>query len=540
MDKRILMFLAAVPGFAVATDGAEKRKEERPNLLLIMTDQQRFDALGAVGKYSFLKTPNLDRLARESAWFTNAYTPCAVSGPARSCILTGQMVEHTNVLTNELTSQDPVANGFTTSKTFDQILAENGYYSEYHGKWHAPIGWTSCYRGFVWYNKNKKNPYAYEIEHIRKYKDYIKTKYGSSVAPEGTFIDNSMFGVPYRPDPIDRRILRGYGPDGKLLPEELARRIHTQPDNHGLLLLPDEDSFTAYQAREAIAAIHRADKENSPFNITLSINYPHAPMLPTETYYNMYRLDDMPVPESISDQMVDSPYITQNGRPQLPEYGDPSLIKYMMKNYFGLVSEIDYWVGEVLDALEKTGKADNTIVVFMSDHGEMLGAHGMREKNIFLEESARVPFMIRYPDKIRPAVVDDYVTTLDLFATIMDYTGVSEEKRDGASLRPVIEGKEHRKCVVTEWLYNGTRQPSHMIVKDGWKLFFNYSADSNVPPVLFNLEEDPYEMNNLIGQHNPDRDKYLPKAEDLKQEMLEWLEQRNSSYVDDIKEVVFR
>lgn len=540
MKTKVLLGIAALPCIAMISEGAEKNRDERPNLLFIMTDQQRYDALGIVGRYGFLKTPNLDRLARESAWFTRAYTPCAVSGPARSCILTGQLVEHTNVLTNELTSQDPVANNFTTARTFDQILADNGYYSEYHGKWHAPIGWTDCYNEFVWHNKNKKNPYAYEIEHIRKYKSYIKSKYGSTYVPEGAFMDNSMFNVPYYPDPIDRRVLRGFGPDGKLLPEELAKRIHTQPDNHGRLLLPDEDSFTAYQAREAIAAIRRADKEDRPFNITLSINYPHAPMLPTETYYNMYRLEDMPVPESIGDAMTDSPYINQNGRPQLPEYGDPELIRYMMKNYFGLVSEIDFWVGEVLKALDETGKSDNTIVIFMSDHGEMLGAHGMREKNIFLEESARVPLIIRYPDKIRPAVIDDYVSTVDLFATIMDYTGVSKESRDGKSLRPVIENKAHRDFVVTEWLYNGTRQPSHMIVKDNWKLFFNYSKESQVPPVLFNLEEDPHEMVNLIGQHNPDREKYLDKAEELKACMIKWLEQRGSAYTDDIMEVEFK
>ena len=540
MDKKYFLLLASIPGVSLAAYGAEKNNPEKPNLLLIITDQQRYDALGAAGHYGFLKTPNLDRLAEESAWFTRAYTPCAVSGPSRACILTGQMVEHTNVLTNELVARDPVANNFTTAKTFDQILSENGYRCEFHGQWHSPISWATCYDGFVWHNTSKDNPYAYEIEQKRQYKAYIKEKYGSKPAPEGALIDYTTYGLPYIPDPIDRRIVRGYGPDGKLLPEEIARRIHTQPDNHGMLLISDEDSFTAFQAREAIEAISRMAKEDGPFDITVSINYPHSPMLPTETYHNMYRVEDMPVPVSISDEMTDSPYINQNGKANLSEYSDPELIKYMMKNYFGLVSEVDLWVGKILDALEKTGKADDTIVIFMSDHGELLGSHGMREKNVFLEESARVPLMIRYPGKIKPGKIDDYVSTLDLFATIMDYTGVSDETRDGRSLRPVIEKKKKRKCVVTEWLYNGIRQPSHMIVKDGWKLFFNYSTESKVQPVLFNLKEDPYEMNNLLGKQNPQRNKYLRKAKKLKAEMLEWLGERNSSYTDQIKQVEFK
>lgn len=223
----------------------------------------------------------------------------------------------------------------------------------------------------------------------------------------------------------------------------------------------------------------------------------------------------------------------------MPEYANPALLKFMMKNYFGLVSEIDYWVGKVLDTLDEIGARDNTIVIFVSDHGEMLGSHGMREKNVFYEESARVPLIIRYPDGIRPCVVEDKVSTIDLFQTILDYAGICVKERDGRSLRPLIEGMDSRDFVVTEWLYNGKRQPSHMIVKDNWKLFFNYSNDSSVQPVLFNLEKDPYEMHNLIGRSSPYREKWLSKAEDLKEIMLEWLEERNSRYVGHIRNIKF-
>ncbi len=543
MNKNIIFSAAAIAVVAPTVNALAKSKKEvdsRPNILYIMTDQQRHDAIGKAGKFPFLKTPNLDKLAEESAYFTNAYTPCAVSGPARSALLTGLLVEHTQVLTNELTAKDPVENGFTTLPTIDQILTTNGYYTEYHGKWHAPISWADCYSEFVVHKKNAKNPYAYELDHFTKYKRTIKQKYGMTLPEEGDLMDKSMFGVPYTPDPIDRRAIYGTDENGNLPAEQLAKRKHAQPDNHGLLKMPDEESLTAYQAKETIAALQRATKQDKPFAVTLSINFPHAPMLPTEGYYRMYDVDQMPTPESIKDPMIDSPYKGQNGRLVATEYSDPEKVKYMMSNYFGLVTEIDHWIGEVLSELDKLGVADNTIVVFVTDHGEMLGSHGMREKNVFYEESARVPLMIRYPDAIKPTTISGDVTTLDIAATLADYVGVKFEDRDSRTLRPQIEGKGRKfDFAVTEWLYNDIRQPSHMIIKDGWKLFLNYSKESKVVPVLFNLNDDPHEMKNLIGVSNPTRSEYVAKAEELKANMIEWLKDRNSGYTESLAEVKF-
>ena len=542
-NKTAMMGVCAAAGALLPLAQACDKKPQKPNLIVIMTDQQRADALGIVGKYPFLQTPNLDRLARSGVHFVNAYTPCAVSGPARASLLTGLLVEHTGVLTNAFVSEDPVENHFTTLPTYAQLIARAGWRTEYHGEWHSPSMWLDCYEGLQWAPK-KNRPFSFFMEEQRVYDQMLQDKYGNAPKVPGAMMEHTK-KVQYMPDAIDRRVLRGTGPDGELTPEEAARRIQTQPDNHGMLLVDDEDSQTAYQGRLAVQAVRDMKDSDRPFFLTLSFNYPHSPMVPTAKYYNMYKREDMPVPASIGDTFTDSPYVSQNGRLQLPEYSDPELIKYMMTSYFGLVSEIDYWVGEILDALEEIGQTENTMVVFLSDHGEMLGDHGMREKNVFYEGSAKVPLIISYPAKIKPRTVTDNITTLDLFATLMDYMGIKEAKevrRDSRSLRPLMEGR-HRKegdFTVTEWLYNGTRMPSHMIMKDGWKLFFNYSKDSKVPPVLFNLNEDPDEMHNLLGKSNPEREKYFAKAEELKAVMLGWLSERNSSYVDQIKEVEFK
>jgi arylsulfatase A-like enzyme len=297
-----------------------------------------------------------------------------------------------------------------------------------------------------------------------------------------------------------------------------------------------ENTLTAFQAKQTIEAIERL--KDRPFSITCSFHFPHAPMLPPEPYYSMYPARDMIPPVSISDEMVNSPYRTANGRLGNPEYADPQKIKYMISNYYGLVKEIDDWVGAILDTLEKHGLTEKTLVIFTSDHGEMLGAHGLREKNVFYEESAHIPLLIRLPCKINSNTkVNGYVSLVDLFPTILDYLEMGTHKSDGKSLRGLIEGtdKEHGKYVVTEWDYRGDVSPNHMIVKDGWKLIIPYSKTSKVLNAMYDLNTDPHEMNNLLGK-NPNRHRFAEKAEELRTCLLEWLEKSGSKHYKGVKE----
>ena len=105
----------------------------------------------------------------------------------------------------------------------------------------------------------------------------------------------------------------------------------------------------------------------------------------------------MPIPSSIKDDMQNSPYINANRRNKLTVFADEEKIKYMISNYYGLITELDDWIGQIMKTLEEEGIAEHTMVIFTSDHGEMLGAHGMREKNVFYEESSHVPLMIKMP-----------------------------------------------------------------------------------------------------------------------------------------------
>ena len=495
------------------------REGDKPNLLFIMTDQQRWDALSIAGN-PVVKTPNLDQLARQGVYFERAYTQCAVCGPARASILTGCAVENHGVLTNGLASP-PQSKNVCPMKTFDEILHDRGYISEYYGKWHCPDHRAMIYRNPVeaCHGNSPFGPplhaaYRAYLDHVLKRRDPVS---GEQIT--GTFNWN------YVMNPIDHR----YG-----LEPSKARVKVSQPDNHGKLLVPPEHSPTAYRVSGVIDALDRVG--NQPFNITCSISFPHAPMLPTEPYYQMYKPDDMPVPASIDDDMSNSPYANANGRNRLTEYRDKDKIKYMISDYYGLIKEIDDWVGKLLKKLDNKGLTDNTMVIFTSDHGEMLGSHGMREKNVFYEESAHIPLMIRFPGRIKPnTVIKQPVSLIDLFATILDYTQAGDHKSDGKSLRPLIEGTDKQdKFIVTEWLWHGDKVPCYMVVSGNWKLFCPDTPESDVVNVLYNFKEDPHEMNNLIGK-NPQRQEYAAQAENLKAKLVSWLDSINSKHTEGVR-----
>lgn len=502
--------------------------QQKKNLLFIITDQQRYDALSIAGN-TVLQTPNLDRLARQGVFFKNAYSPCAVCAPARSSILTGTTVENNGMRTNQK-AYYVKEEGLMTMPTFDEILTSEGYHCEYYGKWHSQTSHTNIYKNPIKEAKNGKSIFGHGGQKY-VYLDYLYENLQKRELKPGELYD-TMTRMPYKTDPLDKH----HGITNKEL--KAIKKKFPQCDLHGELQVPKEYTLTAFQAKQTINALERL--KDKPFSITCSFHFPHAPMLPPKPYYSIYPAKDMVPPASISDDMQNSPYISANGRPNNPEYADKEKIKYMISNYYGLVKEIDDWVGKILDKLDELGIAENTLVIFTSDHGEMLGAHGMREKNVFYEESAHIPLIIRSTQDInKNKSVDGYVSLVDLFPTILDYLGVKEHKSDGKSLRGLIEGtdKDHGKYVVTEWDYRGDIAPNYMIVKDGWKMIIPYSKESKVINALYNLNTDPHEMNNLIGK-NPDRAKYKDKTEELRKDLLHWLKKNNSKHYNGVKQRV--
>lgn len=502
------------------------QKKSSPNILVIMTDQQRWDALRYSGANDIIKTPNMDKLAREGAYFSQACSPCPVSGPARTSILTGRLTESTGIRTNG----DSDDNKACDHRTYDQLLTEKGYVAEYYGKFHSPDYMANCY----------SNPSEYGYKGSKLIKDweklyhfYIAENVKKRQPVDGELVDVSFYnGLTYTPAPIDRRF--PYLPTGTLSQDDLSKRDHSQSDHHGHLNLPAEHTITAVQGKQTIAALER--NKNKKFIITCSFHCPHSPMLPSEPYASMYKPSEMPIPKTISDKMEGNPYYRTNGRLLMPEYADSTKIGYMIANYYGFVTEIDDWVGKILDKLDELKLRENTLIIFMSDHGEMLGAHGMREKNIFLEESVRVPLILNFPGKIASQKIDTPVSLLDVFPTILDYAGVKAES-DASSLRGVVNGKNAEKdFAVSEWNWPNRDVPNLMIRTKEWKLLISKNNNQKNMDALYDLQNDPYELNNLLFT---DRAKHKETAEKLKVKLVDYLTKVKYSYVEEIRQRTF-
>ncbi|MFY0653461.1 MAG: sulfatase-like hydrolase/transferase [Cyclobacteriaceae bacterium] len=518
LNTTLVLSLFLLLGACVTkTKESQEAKAKKTNLLFIMTDQQRFDALRIAGNRQII-TPNLDKLAGDGAFFTNAYTPCPVCVPARASILTGFSNENTRVTNNSVAYAED-QNGVMPMTTFDEVLAENGYTCAYFGKWHAPLAKGAVYMNELPAAGLSKSEYGRGMK--LQYTDYLDVKWPIRPLEEGEYYD-TFSGRPYKADPIDPQ----YGKDEKVKVK--------QNDLYGELTFPAEHSVTAFHGRQTIEALEQL--KDKPFSITCSFNPPHAPMVSVKKYRDMYNVDELTIPNSIHDPMDNSPYRTTAGRLKYTEYADEHKVPYMVLNYYALVTEIDEWVGKILSKLDELGLSDNTLVIFTSDHGEMLGAHGMRGKFNFYEESAHIPLLIKYPGEIKKSTkVDGYVSTVDLYATILDYLKIDPIPSDGSSLRDMIEQKPttHGEYVVIEWLRDD-KSSNYMVLSDGWKLICGYVDNANMMDALYNLKDDPYETINLLG-NNPDRKKYDKKVEELKAQLIEWLEKTGSKNLEKLK-----
>ncbi len=513
IPRSALLVLASLVG-AIATAA------DRPiNLLFIMTDQQRWDAMSCAGN-PVIKTPNLDALAAQGARFTKFYSSCPVCVPARTVILTGHALESNHVWSNaNVDTAEFPADLFS----FDQFLLRAGYHGEYYGKWHAPYRLTADYtRPVRWLNgKNKPPGSQADMSDSDAYREYVRKNVPPRPAQPGQLLQKN--GVwPYTPIPLDENY--GKANAGKA----------SQAEAYGRLEIPAEHSSAAYTAKEGLEALERL--KDGPFTLTLSLDPPHPPMMVSEPFYSLYPPDRIPVPPSLADPRTNSPYADRTKSSNDALYRDPQNIRQMTSIYYGMISEVDQWVGKILRRLDELGLAQNTLVIFTSDHGEELGDHGMHGKFVFYEGSVHIPLLMRLPGVI-PAktVVNAPASQLDLFGTILDYLGQPARPTEGRSLRPLIEGKESgaARVAVSEW--PAAQLPGFMVTDGRWKLLFGRNATNKSLDALYDLQTDPHELNNLIGR-NPDREQHRAEATRMKGLLVEWLERVKSPLLSTVQD----
>jgi len=503
---------------------------KHPNVLIIMTDQQRWDALGCAGNLE-IKTPNMDRLAKGGVQFMNAYSACPVCVPARSSILTGRTIFNVKVLGNGDIDNDDIPQ----IPTFDQILSDNGYHTEYYGKWHVPYQFASKYKNEVkTTGKSKFTNIQTNVDGFREYLD--KIGYAQRPANANELIDN-MSLRPYVPLPIDGRYrLKEENIADDLNGKKSKRQKVSQAENFGIFQGPADGSLAAYEGSEALEALKQM-KPGKSFSLTCSFGPPHPPFVVPNQYATQYNAGKLSVPKSINDDLQNAPY-QRNNTPFDLRFQNPEMVQQMKQVYYAMVTQVDEWVGKLLDELDRKGLTENTMVVFVSDHGEMMGDHGLNSKMKMYEGSAHIPLIMRLPGIIPAGTkVNTPVSHHDLFATILDYTGMKIPENDGRSLRNLVDGKaDPVDYAVSVWGQINNGGP-FMIRKGDWKMIVYLQMSDKKPKsvsnALYNLKSDPLEMNNLIGS-NPEKSKYEKVVSDLKSTLKDWMIKTKTPYVAEL------
>lgn len=522
-----------------ARNYVEKASAESPNLIFIISDQLRFDALSCMGN-KLISTPNMDRLAAEGVIFTRAYAQSPVSVPSRASMLTGNSLCNTgvwgngyayqNVTSSLLTGNEPI---FST-KTYDEVLSENGYACEYYGKWHTPERKAYVYDNRPITCAGMTSHPVLGLGLKNYYMNWWKAELNISSAPTlPGALTGAVGGLKYMPDALDARVID----------PTLTTTVDYQ--NFGRQLIDSAHTEPAMDAVHTVAAIER--NKTKRFSIHCSFGPPHPPFVVSLPYYGSLNATAMPKPANYfvnssssiyyRASELQSPYYSYSIA-KMGAFQNPSTIGIMIARYYEMVKEIDDKLGIILKKLDDEGLTDKTMIVFCGDHGEMLGSHGMHSKNNFYDESARVPLIIRYPQKIaagkRIAVP---VSLIDVRPTIDDYLNLPAYKCDGKSLRPFIEdtyNKNETYFAVSEW-YND-KIPGFMVRTNTHKLMIAHTAEAKNTAIdgLYNLKTDSLEQVNIL-KLSPVPSAEMAKAQELKVLLIKWLKKVNSPYYYSVK-----
>ncbi len=432
--------------------------KKRPNILHIMCDQFRFDCISALGNPT-IKTPNLDRLVARGVSYSNAYSPCPVCIPARYSIRTGRDSYSTGCYCNE----EPIAPQGTTGKSIEdwsggylaRTLSEAGYRTFGIGKFHTcPDSYEE-----LGYNVHIHTEEMWADAELRN-KDGFQQ-----------FIENEHPEYNYLEQLHGERTNMYYAPQLSSLPAELT-----------------VESFVADKAIEQL----QADDER-PYYGFVSFIGPHPPCAPPIPYNRMYDPDGMTNPlrgDSEADH-YDEQIPWMNYIIYADDIND-TWARNLKTRYYGEISYIDSCIGRILDEVESRDDAEQTMICFYADHGDMLGDHNGWQKETFYEPSVKVPFLVSYPPMIeKNSRSADLVNLTDLFGMATKLAGCLDV-RDGIDIL-----EESRDFLYTFYGRPKTRQFKLMVRYENWK--YIYMANG-AREQLFDLAADPTEMHNLINE----------------------------------------
>ena len=436
--------------------------ETTPNILLLMTDQQRWDAMSCSGDW--VQTPHLDRIASEGIRFTNCVTTSPVCIPTRLSLATGLYPHNTHVW-NNMNHQMPAE-----TPTWMQAVRDAGYRTSLFGKTHL-----HPHNGDLREREDLMNAYGL---------DDVNEIGGPRASAKVLSHMTAMWE--------EKGVWEGYRADYR-------ERFSTKPHLVRASTLGFEDYADVYVGQQAKRYLQNYEREE-PWCCWVSFGGPHEPWDTPEPYASMYDPAEMPpaIPRPFAETRPTGHLdgLMQRVNPTF----EPGEIGRLRANYAGNVTLIDDQIGEILDTIEARGELENTIIVHTSDHGEMNGDYGLIYKSNFLNGAVRIPLLVRTPDTLRlqtpstGTICERPVEWIDIGPTLVELVGGELGHRQfGKSLGPVLTHPEatHRDFAISEI------EGEIMLLSKEWKAALN--ADGEVY-LLFNVQNDPNEIQNLAGR----------------------------------------
>ncbi len=478
-------------------------EQSRPNIVFIITDHQAYYGHDRAGEYDY-KWQNFERFAGEGIRFERAYSVCPLCSPARSSMMTGLYPSsHGIIMNTEVPLFDNQADLDTGQLLYSHYLSQAGYRNGYVGKWH-------CGR--------QRLPIDYGIEgwSLPDYgKIYMSDAYRAYAAERG-------FG--------DARATIEYNLN---YPEWQGREIVLHDpspwkfmNGSGILAGPPEaheEQFVAHLACEKLREFAAADQ---PFSLVVSLWGPHQPYYPSADYADLVDPSDIPEYPSFRDDLSGSPlrhqFHKEISHRSSQAWSDWSTWQEILARCYAQGHQTDAAIGNVLDTLDELSLAENTIVIWLADHGDAVASHGglWDKSSTFIEEVARVPMAIRWPAGIEPGQrTDQLVSNMDATATMLDAAGIdAPDTMHSRSLLPLCgtaDDADWSDELICEHVGHGHLFPQRMILHDRYKYVFSLH-DMNE---LYDLQEDPFELNNLVHDRQ-----YADIIADMKQRLTRHIE----------------
>lgn len=450
-------------------------KNKRPNILFLLADQQQYRT---IEPGSQCQMPNVGRLRDSGILFSRAHTVNAICTPSRASLMTGLYPHNHGMVDNTHAVEEFRANFRNDRNMISRQLKAHGYRTGYFGKWHVERSINPGAFGFD----------RFETEHHGR--TFPRTLIKRHVVRQPGYNDRTIYGV------------------------------------HKETVEKTEEHFFYTQGIEFIR--EAAADANTPWCAFISTNAPHDPYIALKELYDSYDPSSFRKPESFSDTLADKPNIYRRIK---AVWEDMSWQDYQEARacYYANCTLVDIQVGRVLDFLEDTGQLEDTLIVYMSDHGDLMGAHGLLCKGIpAFEEVYRIPLILTWPENLpRTGECEVPVSIVDIAPTILELAGCRPmEEIDGESVLPLItDGSAASQRVTYAEFYGQRLSCTQRIV---WKNDFKYVYNGFDFDELYDLNRDPHELNNLI--HVPE---HRETAAAMAREMWKKIkESRDTSLLD--------